>query len=421
VRLTSLQYVVALAALAFVIRLAAVLLMRDITLPPQGISSSDDVEFHHMGQRLAGGAGYVGDKGKPTSFRAPGFPFMLATVYATVGEIPAIIFVLHCALGALACVLTYCLAREFVTEGMARLAGLLACFYLGHIYFATQYLSESLFVPLLTLAVWAIVRYLKGGSVLLVGVAGLLLGYATLTRPMALLLLVLMPPLFAVRDWRQGRWPLVSWPLYAVTFLGVVLPWTYRNYTAHGQFVMVGTNGGSTFYGANNDLVATQPRHFGYWVATTDLPHRDLIEAQPDEVSHDKMEWKLGLEWIENHPGRAALLEVFKLLRLWWLPDFAGGTFNYILRIVAYAPYFLLMALGVFRMVRSREYWTLPWLALHVTFLATILTALIFFGDPRFRDANLPVLMLWSALGAHSLYHWCYGARPVPAHAMSGH
>ena len=127
------------------------------------------------------------------------------------------------------------------------------------------------------------------------------------------------------------------------------------------------------------------------------------------------MEWKLGKDWIQDNPGKAALLEIFKFLRLWWLPDFAGGTVNYVLRIVCYAPYLALMVAGALRILRNGQYWTLPWLAVHVTMLATIFTALIFFGDPRFRDANMPLLMLYSALGAEALHWWRAGSQPQPA------
>jgi len=38
--------------------------------------------------------------------------------------------------------------------------------------------------------------------------------------------------------------------------------------------------------------------------------------------------------------------------------------------------------------------------------MATIMTALIFFGEPRFRDANAPLLMLYATLGAKVVAAW---------------
>jgi hypothetical protein len=45
-------------------------------------------------------------------------------------------------------------------------------------------------------------------------------------------------------------------------FPGVMAPWTVRNYRVHGRFVLVATNGGSTFYGRNNDRVVTTRAQF---------------------------------------------------------------------------------------------------------------------------------------------------------------
>src|SRR5439155_504976 len=132
--------------------------------------------------------------------------------------------------------------------------------------------------------------------------------------------------------------------------LVVVLPWTVRNYVVHRQPVLVATNGGSTFYGGNNDRVSTfsRPRLLGSWVSTTELPHRDRIEAAPNEVAHDKVEWQLGARWVRDNPGRALLLVPFKLARLvLGLPDIEGtGPLGYALRGLAYFPFLVLMLIG---------------------------------------------------------------------------
>ena len=407
-RLSNARYIVLLATASFLIRLAAVLAMRDITQGPIGAASGDDVQFQGLGQRLADGTGYRNAEGKLTSFRAPGYPFLLAAVYRTIGDYPSVVYVLNCLLGAFACVLAYLLAREFFRDDLARLTGVLASLCLGHIYFATNYLSENLFVPCLCLAVWLMVRYVKGGPIWLVGLAGVLMGYATLTRPMAILLLLLLPVVLAIYEFRTQRWPFVSSFIFVTTFMSVVLPWTYRNYAVHGHFVLVATNGGSTFYGSNNDrsVDLNRPRDLGYWFSTTELPYRQLIDEQPNEWAHDQMEWKLGKDWLREHPLKIPQLLLFKSLRLWWIPDFDAGRFYYVLRVAAYAPYFLLMLFGAVRVFQSRDFWTPPWLVVHAAILATILTALIFFGEPRFRDANAPLLMLYATLGVNQLAGW---------------
>ena len=92
--------------------------------------------------------------GQPTSFRAPGFPLFLAGLRLIFKQDYRPQYVAFCLLGALACGLTYLLARELLTEGAARVAAVLLVFYFPHVYFSTAFFSEVLFVPLVALALW---------------------------------------------------------------------------------------------------------------------------------------------------------------------------------------------------------------------------------------------------------------------------
>lgn len=66
--------------------------------------------------------------------------------------------------------------------------------------------------------------------------------------------------------------------------------------------------------------------------------------------------------------------------------------------MAGYWPFLALFLLGGVACVRQRL-WSLPWLAVHTCMLATVLTAVIFWGSARFRDANVGMLMLYAALG----------------------
>ena len=109
------------------------------------------------------------------------------------------------------------------------------------------------------------------------------------------------------------------------------------------------------------------------------------------------MEWQLGLNWIWDHPGEYALLLLFKLGRLWWLPEYHAGW--RLLRVVSYVPFLVLFTLGAWRCLRQGQLHQGPWLLLHGTMLATVVTALIFAGLPRFRDASAPLLMIYAVVG----------------------
>jgi hypothetical protein len=45
-------------------------------------------------------------------------------------------------------------------------------------------------------------------------------------------------------------------------------------------------------------------------------------------------------------------------------------------------------------------------MTIHATLAATLVTTIIFWGSPRFRDANVGLLMIYAAVGFHMLRPW---------------
>ncbi len=390
----------------------------DLTRPFEGLAAgADPFDYDLFGRNMAAGRGYVWEDGTPTSFRAPGLPLFLAGLYSVVGVSYPAAYAALALLGGACAVATFFLARELADERFARWAAVLAAVYPPDVYACSHFFSEALFAPLLGGGLALLARGVRTHAVWPLAAGGLLLGLAALTRSFAVLLL----PLFAV--WLLGH-PLarrgwVAAAVFSVGFLAAVLPWTARNYHVHGRPVLIATNGGSTFYGANNPVVAASLKEHGNWIATTKLPGRDLIDAQPDEVSHDKMEWKLGADWVKEHPGQFAKLGVFKVIRF-WLPfvNYPSLKVYPVANVLLTTPFLVVILVGLFASVvngadRRR------FAVLHLTMLANLVMVVIFWGDPRFRDANTPVLMCYAVVGLLRLSGWFSrrrGAVPAVAH-----
>ena len=253
------RFLLVLVVVAFLLRLGAVVALRGLHVGPTDVEGADGQEYSGLAWQVATGHGYTWDYGKPTAFRAPGFPFYLAGIYSVVGRNYPITRLSFCLLGALACFLTYWLARELLSEYGARMAAVLAAFYLPHVYTATMFESENLFVPLLALGVWAFIRHLKTGSAPLLALAGLALGWATLTRAFSFFLLPLLGLILLLNHTPRLPVRFAYGTLFAATFLAVILPWTARNYRVFGKPALVSTNGGSTFTAATMEKSVLQP------------------------------------------------------------------------------------------------------------------------------------------------------------------
>ena len=379
---------------ALLIRVLAVWALRHISQPPGFQMGADGIDFDHLGRALAQGRGFVWDDGTPTSFRAPGFPAFLAVIYAASHTSFAVAYISLCMLGATACVLTYLLAKEVLGESLARVAGVLSMMYLPTIQFCTVWASEALFVPCFASSIWLFLTYLRTGSYKTLGLAGMTLGWSILTRPFSLVCIPIFIGFLMLRTIK----PAFACSVLLMSSLVPVSIWTMRNYHVHHAFVLVTTNGGSTFYGANNDIVLRTPAYMGGWVTTRMLPGREVVDAAPNEVVQDKIQWRQGAQWLQNHLSAIPVLVIMKLCRF-VLPDIDSSNKKYVFAaVVGSLPYLLLCFAGIRRLIRCSA--TTPqWLLLHLAFAATVLTAVVFWGSPRFRDANSALLMVYAAWG----------------------
>lgn len=397
------RFLILVAALAFFLRLGFTAAYRGgLDQPPtHARCASDGVEYDSLARSVARGNGFCWDDGTPTSFRSPGFPLGMAGVYAVFGFSYTPIHIFFSVCGIANVIGTYLFARELLGPRRARLAAIFAAIYPPDVYMASNFLSEITFVPCLAFGLWLLQRHQRLPSSWSVGIAGLLLGVGALSRSFAVLLL----PMFTLYLLFASNTPyrLRSAFIFAVGFLLAIVPWTVRNYHVHQEFVLISTNGGSTFYGANNPVVAGTLLQHGNWVATNKLPGRDLIVAQPTEVSHDKMEYKLGVEWVKTHPLEFAKLGVFKFIRF-WLPfiHWTSSKVHPIPNILSTLPFLILIGIGLSRSLWTRES-RRQFALCHLTLISTLIMVVIFWGEPRFRDANLPILMIYAVLGWESI------------------
>ena len=216
-----------LAALLLVLLVAVA--VRGIVLYRAPVFATGDSEgYLAPGYALARGVDF-----DLASKRTPGYPWLVAFAIATGGEdLRALIFLQH-GLGILTAGLTFALGRIcFTPARVGRIVGLIAGLSIalngGMILSEHTVMTETLFVPLVVGTLTALVAALRGGNLLWFGVAGILLGFATLTRPVAQALIPVIPLtiLLVSRGWRPT---LVRTAVALGAFALVLVPWMVRS------------------------------------------------------------------------------------------------------------------------------------------------------------------------------------------------
>ena len=333
--------------------------------------------------------------GRPAAFWPPLYPLFLAALYSIFGYHLLAARLVHALLGTGAVVAVYAAARLILGRPVARLAGLGMALYPYLVYFGNWLISEALFMLLLALALWAMAGQQRRGNWRGLAGLGLLMGLSILAKPAALFMLplvafwVLLAPPDAPLTARLGRAAVVL----LVTAL-VVSPWTVRNYRVFGAFVPVSTNGGYTFYGANN------AQAFG--------GHREgfppALPGLSDPAAADEY-YRRGLEWIVDHPVDFARLALRKLARLFsplsvasWETDYPlPPAIGYVVRGL-YGAFLITALCGALLALRR---WRDVFL-FYVPMLSVLASAVVFYGDTRYTLPMVPSLLIFASFAVSS-------------------
>ena len=210
-------------------------------VPPQDTPDYDEIALN-----LLRGEGFVARQNwfgyEMRSWRSPFYPFFLASIYQLAGYSHLAVKVAQALVGAGSVVLVYELAGKLRPQ-IAPTAGLCAAFYGPLVASANEVMSEVWFTFWILLAAWGLVGAMEGGRGTRVNclAGGAAIGMAALTRPVGLIFF----PAFvmtAVLRFRHRALCRSFWVALALVI--VVIPWTWRNYQVHGEWVPISTHGG---------------------------------------------------------------------------------------------------------------------------------------------------------------------------------
>ncbi|HYO14937.1 MAG TPA: glycosyltransferase family 39 protein [Thermoanaerobaculia bacterium] len=266
--------------------------------------ASDGLSYYELGERLANGLTYQAPPRGEWAWWPPGYPFLLFAGFEIFGVAPWVVTLVNSLLFVATIPVLDALAARLGGEETARVATLLFALWPNLVTMAGVASKEMVIVLLLPSA---LLLYLAAGSSRSRAArsggriaAGLALGYATLTQP-GVMLVVLAFPIWDV----LLRVPLLRVAVrFATVLLGmalIVLPWTTRNHRVLGEFVLVSTNGGGVFYRANNPLAN------GGFMERGERQVKHL-----DELTQNRLGYQWGKEWIREHPADFLKLAVRK-------------------------------------------------------------------------------------------------------------
>lgn len=300
----------------------------DLALP------SLDADYHHYWASALVSGDWKPPRGEADPlirqtpfFRPPGYPYWLAAVYGVFGPKVLAAKIAQAVMGMLSLLLVILLARRFLDQKTALLAGLAMALYWAFPYFEGELLDATPSVLLTLLALYLLALLQDRDSLPVALAAGAALGASALIRPNVLVFAI------AATGWlvwightqrRGGRTIALSVGALVLGLAILIAPSAIRNFRVANEWVPISTNGGINFQIGNN---ATSN---GY-TATSSLIGRWNCYEYPKVVS--RLEQRLGiplthseastylfrqgLDYLVEHPQQSIELLVRKALLFW--------------------------------------------------------------------------------------------------------
>ncbi|MEE8105048.1 MAG: hypothetical protein V3T86_05890 [Planctomycetota bacterium] len=265
-----------------------------------------------IAQSLSEGNGFaIG--GTPTALSMPLWPIVLAALPDGLRA-----ELLSALLSSLSLLLAWMLARRLANDRVALVVLAFMALDVDQISAAGTVLTEPLFGLLLLLfaVAWADRR---------IGLAGVALGLATLTRPEVFLL----PGAIFLFDRSIRRAAILS----GIVVL-MLAPWWARNTRVFGEFVPFATTGGTTMaagMNAGDEELSFRRKGQGrgrFWKE---------VHAEPksgNEAADDKKYRNRAIDYALENPGQAALATAAKAVLLWTPVQRKGTSIVYALAVL---------------------------------------------------------------------------------------
>jgi 4-amino-4-deoxy-L-arabinose transferase-like glycosyltransferase len=370
----------------------------------------DPDNYLPLARSLASGSGFAFE-GRPTAYRPPLYPLVLAPLTACLGPRVAWgVACLHLLLGGATVWLTGLTAVRWGLNGGRALAAA-AVVALDPVIVAQgrSVMTETLAAFLYAAALLGLT--LRGTRSAVAG--GLALGLGSLCRPSAIPVAALTVGASFVFRTGSLRLRLTFASLLAGVTAATITPWAARNMAVFGEPVWTTTHGGWTLSLANNPVyyrdvldgppgAVWQGHEQWVWWDSVHSATRGLSEPQADRAIRGE-----ALSFIASHPRQFARACADRLGRFWGLAP-SGSVYRTAVRVatgVWTAPLWALLGLSLVR----AENWRWPRVVAPLTLVGLSAVHAVYWTDQRMRAPAVPAVALLAASARIEWRPWCPG------------
>lgn len=269
-----------------------------------------DTEWYlSQAKHLAEGTPVVDLAGKPTAYWPIGYSMLLSVLFRVFGSQMYVAQFLNVLLICAVTLFAYLTATRLHNQDTARRTALIMGIFPSQIFSTFLPMSDILFSLLVLVLLYLTIQRASLRNTLLIG---LVLGMATLTRPVILPFSVVILVYRLMRD-RRWKPALAQFALICVLCEAVLIPWQIRNYRVFNSFVLVSNNGGVHLWMGNNPAASG-----GFIGDNAFIPYtiRGWMDQNLNEAQQASYCSQQGLDFIRHNPVKAVMLWPRKIIYL---------------------------------------------------------------------------------------------------------
>jgi hypothetical protein len=332
---------------------------------------------------------------EPTSWQAPGYPYMITASWLLFGQGPAaylFISVVQCLLLASMIWPMTALSRRWFPTIPILVVQVLTVLGPLYLWYGTRIHHTAFVMALYPWVLWGWLECVQKGrwQAFLVG-AGT--GLFALLQPVILGAFGIIGLVLLGQAVRKRYWEKVILLLIAgLAVLMTLTPWTIRNYQVHGRLLLIKSSFGKEFWMGNNPNATGTGYALGGAEEITNVYPPKCFEFR-GKVSEIKLMNAMQQEataWIKTNPRKFLSLTAHKIIWFWTLPPkdrvrSTGDAEALLFRGVYMTYWVALIALAITGCALRRPSSEYLWiLALYIFFYSTVY-GLTHVGQARFR------------------------------------
>lgn len=210
--------------------------------PERAFSNPDAWGYQHLAESLLESNSF------PSVFRTPIYPFFIASIYSIFGKFPQAVLISQYLLDSTtAMFVVIIILRMFKNIKYSYTGGILYAVNPLAICYSNMILTETLFTFILAIAIYSFILFLQDSKRKRLLFSSLMLGIATLCRPISLYLPLFLLPFVFIGPLKLKD-KLVSCFIFLMIFYGTLTPWYLRNYQKYDSWILSTVKDVDIFY-----------------------------------------------------------------------------------------------------------------------------------------------------------------------------